>query len=136
MPDSNAELAAATAAQRLRRALQELASREGTGVPTATALCELAAVSRNALYRYHTDVLHELHKLQHQQHHPPAEADKALQRLRNENEELHCHMSKLAALVDHYFSAWQEASSMLQRRERELSELRRGVRPKVIELRE
>jgi len=134
MPSANAEPAAATAAQRLRWALQELASREGAGVPTATALCELARVSRNALYRYHVDVLRELHILQHRRHQRPANAGQTLQRLRCENEALQSQVHKLAALVDHYFAAWQEASSMLQRQERELSNLRRGVKPTIVAL--
>ena len=135
MASATADLAARTPAQRLRDALQELASSDAAEVPTATALCELAGVSRNALYRYHTDVLHELHKLQHRRHRTPAKTDQTLQRLRDENDELQSRVSKLAALVDHYFAAWQEASSVLQRRERELAELRRGVKPKLVALR-
>lgn len=123
-------------AQRLRDALQELASgRAAEEVPTATALCELAGVSRNALYRYHPDVLHELHKLQHRRHRNPGKADRALQRLRDENDELHQQAARLAALVDHYFAAWQEASSVLARRERELAELRRSVKPRLVTIR-
>jgi hypothetical protein len=130
-----ADLAARTPAQRLRDALQELASSDAAEVPSATALCELAGVSRNALYRYHTDVLHELHKLQHRRHRNPAKTDQTLQRLRDENDELQSQVSKLAALVDHYLAAWQEASSLLQRRERELAELHRSVKPKLVALR-
>jgi hypothetical protein len=135
MARATADLAARTPAQRLRDALQELASSDAAEVPSATALCELAGVSRNALYRYHTDVLHELHKLQHRRHRNPAKTDQTLQRLRDENDELQSQVSKLAALVDHYFAAWQEASSLLQRRERELAELRRSVKPKLVALR-
>ena len=135
MARATADLAARTPAQRLRDALHELASSDAAEVPTATALCELAGVSRNALYRYHTDVLHELHKLQHRRHRIPAKTDQTLQRLRDENDELQSRVSKLAALVDHYFAAWQEASSVLQRRERELAELHRSVKPKLVALR-
>jgi peptidoglycan hydrolase CwlO-like protein len=135
MVRATADLAARTPAQRLRDALQELASSDAAEAPSATALCELAGVSRNALYRYHTDVLHELHRLQHRRHRNPAKTDQTLQRLRDENEELQSQVSKLSALVDHYFAAWQEASSALQRRERELGELRRSIKPKLIALR-
>jgi hypothetical protein len=121
--------------QRLRDALQELTTGTSAEVPTATALCELAGVSRNALYRYHADVLHELHKLQHRRHRNPGKAEQALRRLRDENDELHQQAAKLAALVDHYFAAWQEASSVLARRERELAELRRSVKPKLVAIR-
>ena len=121
--------------QRLRDALQELTTGTSAEVPTATALCELAGVSRNALYRYHADVLHELHKLQHRRRRSPSRADRALQRLHDENAELHRQADGLAALVDHYFAAWQEACSVLQRRERELAELRRSVKPKLVTIR-
>jgi predicted site-specific integrase-resolvase len=135
MARATADLAARTPAQRLRDALQELASSDAAEVPSATALCELAGVSRNALYRYHPDVLHELHKLQHRRHRRPAKTGQTEQRLRDENDELHLQVSKLAALVDHYFAAWQEVSSALQRRERELAELRRSVKPRLVALR-
>jgi len=135
MARATADLAARTPAQRLRDALQELASSDDAEVPSATALCELAGVSRNALYRYHTDVLHELHKLQHRRHRNPARTDQTVQRLRDENAELQSRVTKLAALVDHYFAAWQETSSLLRRREREIADLRRNVKPKLVSLR-
>jgi hypothetical protein len=40
-----------------------------------------------------------------------------------------------AALVDHYFAAWQEASAQLARRERELADLRRNTPAKVVAVR-
>ena len=65
--------------QRLREALAELVRQQTSGslsqAPTATALCELAGVSRNALYRYHPDVLQDLHKLQQQRHRDPGAED-------------------------------------------------------------
>jgi hypothetical protein len=100
--------------------------------PTAVALCELAGVSRNALYRYHPDVLEELHKLQRQQGGDPSLAKSANQQLREENKELRDQVTALAALVDHYFAAWQETRTLLERRERELAELRRNVKPKLV----
>ena len=134
MARATADPAARTPAQRLRDALQELASSDAAEVPTATALCELAGVSRNALYRYHTDVLHELHKLQHRRHRNPGKTDQNLQRLRDENDELQSRVSKLAALVDHYFAAWQETRLQLERRDRELAEVRRAHKPQVVSL--
>ena len=58
-----------------------------------------------------------------------------MQQLRDENEDLHQHVAKLAALVDHYFAAWQETSSLLRRRERELADLRRNAKPKLVSMR-
>jgi hypothetical protein len=130
---------ARSARERLQEALLELnRHRAAGGAPpalTAKALCELAGVSRNALYRYHPVVLHELHKLQRRRHREPSPARQDLQRLRNDNENLRHQAAKLAALVDHYFAAWQEASTQLARRERELAELRRNIPGKVVAIR-
>jgi len=122
-------------AQRLRDALAELVAGSTPEAPTASALCELAGVSRNALYRYHPDILQELHKLQRRRCRDPGSAKRDLQQLRDENEDLRQHVAKLAALVDHYFAAWQETSSLLRRRERELADLRRNVKPKLASIR-
>jgi len=122
-------------AQRLRDALVRLTADNTPEAPTASALCALAGVSRNALYRYHPDILQELHELQRQRHCDPGSARRALQQLRDENKDL-CHqVTFLASLVDHYFAAWQEASSMLLRRERELADLRKSTKPKVVSIR-
>ena len=128
-----------TASERLQEALVELNRHQGSGgaasALTAKALCELAGVSRNALYRYHPAVLHELHKLQQRRHREPSPARQDLERLRNDNEALRRQAAKLAALVDHYFAAWQEASTQLARRERELAQLRRNIPGKVFAMR-
>ncbi len=125
-----------SAGQRLREALAELvrqqASDNTSPAPTATALCELAGVSRNALYRYHQDVLQELHKLQRQRFGDPGPAKQAVQRLREENADLRHQVAELAALMDHYFAAWQETRTLLERRERELAELRRNIKPNLV----
>ncbi len=132
---STADPSGKSPAQRLHDALAELAAGSGPDALTASALCELAGVSRNALYRYHPDVLHELRKLQHRRRRDPGPAKRDLQQLRDDNEELRQHLAKLAALVDHYFAAWQETSSLLRRRERELADLRRNVKPKLVSIR-
>jgi hypothetical protein len=127
-----------TAGARLQEALLELnrlQTSDGAAAPTAKALCELAGVSRNALYKYHPAVLHELHKLQRRQHREPNRVKLDLHRLRRDNDELREHLAKLVALVDHYFAAWQEASTQLARRERELAELRRNNPAKVVAIR-
>lgn len=122
-------------AQRLRDALVRLAADNTPETPTASALCALAGVSRNALYRYHPDILQELHELQRQRHRDPGSARRDLQQLRDENEGLCQQVTNLASLVDHYFAAWQEASSMLQRRERELADLRKSAKTKLVSIR-
>ena len=127
---------AKSAGQRLREALAELVRQQTsdstTQPPTATALCELAGVSRNALYRYHPDVLEELHKIQRQRRGDPGPAKQEMQQLREENKELRHQVTALAALVDHYFAAWQETQTLLERRERELAELRRNIKPNLV----
>lgn len=124
------------AADRLHDALAELirqqASESSPKGLTATTLCQLAAVSRNALYRYHPDVLLALQKAQLRHGGPQDPAKLVVAQVRRENDELREQVTKLAALVDHYYAAWQESSTLLERRERELSELRRGIKPRVV----
>lgn len=120
-------------AKRLRQALDAMA-KDGT-TPTASKLCENAGISRNALYRYHQDILHDLHKLQHQRYRQPSPAKRELDQLRSDNDALKLQLAQLAALVDHYFAAWQEASTILNRREKELSELRKANSSKVVAMR-
>ena len=131
-----AEACGKSAGQRLREALAELVHQQTSDSaprpPTATTLCELAGVSRNTLYRYHPDVVEELHKLQQQRRGDPAPAKLEDQTLREENKELRHQVTALAALVDHYFAAWQETRTLLERRERELAELRRNIKPKLV----
>jgi hypothetical protein len=47
--------------------------------------------------------------------------------LHRENRELRERLAKLAALVDHYYCAYRESQGVLERRDRELSELRRRL---------
>ena len=124
------------AADRLRDALSEMIRQQASESPhkslTATTLCQLADVSRNALYRYHPDVLLALQRaqLRHGGSHDPA--TRVVAQVRGENDVLREQVTKLAALVDHYYAAWQECRTLLERRERELAELRRNVQPRVI----
>jgi AcrR family transcriptional regulator len=96
---------------------------------TVTELCRLAGVSRNSLYRDYPDVLKKFHHHQKQCRRVDvsAIADRSRQ-LRAENAAQRKQLAQLAALVDHYWLAYQEASSMLARRERELADLRRALR--------
>ena len=132
---STADPTSSPPAQRLRDALVRLTADNTSEAPTASALCALAGVSRNALYRYHPDILQELHELQRRRHRDPGSTRRALQQLRDENEDLCQQVTHLASLVDHYFAAWQEASSMLQRRERELADLRKSAKTKPVSIR-
>lgn len=132
---STADPTGRSSARRLRDALAQLSAAGSAAVPTATMLCELAGVSRNALYRYHPDALHELHKLQRCRSRGPSPAKHELQRLRDENEDLREQMNKIVALVDHYYAAWHESRTLLERRERELAEVRRNVKPQLIPIR-
>ena len=115
-------------AQRLREALTTMVRQRGDSASppalTATALCDLAGISRNALYRYHPDQTHLRH---------PDNAGRAA-RLRRDNAALREQLTKLAALVDHYFAAWQETRLQLERRDRELAEVRRAHKPQVVSL--
>lgn len=124
--------------QRLREALATMVRQQGSGISpptlTATALCELAGISRNALYRYHPDVVQALHEAQ-QKHRPRSDDDRrAARQLRQDNGVLRERLAKLASLADHYFTAWQETRHLLERRERELAEVRRNSRARVVSI--
>ena len=126
-------------AQRLQDALatllrQQKTDGESSKALTALALCQLAGISRNALYRYHPEVLLSLHEAQSRQRVRPA-AKRIARQLRQENHELRDQLTQLAALVDHYFAAWQETRLQLERRDREVAELRRGHKPQVVPFR-
>ena len=102
---------------------------------TVSALCQLANVSRNSLYRYHPDVLRALREQQRQRdatlparpRTPACPCQAEVAALRNQT-------IKLAALVDHYYAAYREAESLLSRREQELAELRRRLDSKPARL--
>ena len=121
-----------TASQRLREALAEMAANATPGTQTAAALCARAGLSRNALYRYHPDILQELHAMKQRASSGASLNSRELLRLRQEASDLRLQTTKLAALVDHYFAAWQETCSLLQRRERELADVRRNAQPRVV----
>jgi len=91
---------------------------------TVTELCRLADVSRNALYRYHPAILEAIR--QHQRTHTATRSRyrAAADRRRLANIDLRDHLAKLAALVDHYYTAYKETATLLERRDRELAELR------------
>ncbi len=94
--------------------------RDPTLRPTVSELCRVARVSRNSLYRYHLGILKALRKHQRRR---PASTSSAGARdapLRRDTE-------NLAALVDHYYAAYREASVLLARRDCELSEFRRTL---------
>lgn len=126
----NARQSRRTAEERLTEALKTLTNRDERTTPkvTVTELCRLANVSRNSLYRYHTTSLRTLRKLQCRR--PSVTESKAVrsdEQRRIENVALHACISKLAALVDHYYAAYRETSALLRRRDGELAQLRRRV---------
>jgi transposase-like protein len=117
-------------AERLREALVTLAQPSGQGTSTLTvaALCRAGGISRNSLYRYHPQILEELHALRRQQRATGEAADCAeVRRLRVELAQLRLQIPKLAALIDHYFAASTELCTLLGRRDLELAELRRRL---------
>lgn len=121
------------AARRLADALETLKV-QGVRV-TAAELCRVAAVSRNSLYRYHTQVLKSLRD--HQRRGPASaqrKARKAAEYQRSENHALRAKIGKLATLVDHYYSAYRETAGLLARRDRELADVRRrlGTKPLLL----
>jgi AcrR family transcriptional regulator len=127
----------ATAAERLHQALATLAQpqRRGASPLTVAALCRAAGVSRNSLYRYHPEILEALHA---QRRGPRAgvvlDPSGEIQRLRAECACLRAQIPKLAALIDHYYAAATELRALLERRDRELAELRRRLDERPVRL--
>ncbi|HUO96097.1 MAG TPA: hypothetical protein VMT92_07675 [Steroidobacteraceae bacterium] len=118
-----------TPAERLKDALAALTGPSADDrAPTVTALCRRADVSRNSLYRYHPDVLEALHAYRRRRLiHSTCESGTAVRRLQSELSNTREQIPKLVALIDHYYAAYQEARTLLDRRERELAELRRRL---------
>ena len=124
-----------TARARLARVLATLTERAPKpSKVTVAELCRLANISRNSLYRYHAPILAELRKHQRPESSARARALRSAERLRSENALLRDHLAKLAALVDHYFSAYREGHTLLARRDRELADLRTRMDSKPIAL--
>jgi predicted RNase H-like nuclease len=119
-----------SAADRLKQALAALTAPclDSCERVTVSALCQLANVSRNSLYRYHPEVLRTLRE--HQQVRDGAKLARSRNSLhpaQAELADLRHQTAKLAALVDHYYAAYHEAEGLLSRREHELADLRRRL---------
>jgi AcrR family transcriptional regulator len=124
-------------ADRLRQALASLTARASDRPErvTVSALCQLANVSRNSLYRYHPDVLHAVREHQGQGvSGVSVRLRQAVQAQQAELIALRHQTTKLAALVDHYYAAYREAQALLGRREQEVAELRRRLDSKPARL--
>lgn len=132
---STADSTEVPVARRLRDALLRMTADDSDVPPTVKALCESAGVSRTALYRYHPDILIEVQRLQVRRQRRPNPSMLELQQLRADNQNLRQELCMVAALVDHYFAAWQECQTLVDRRDRELAELRRGLADKPVLLR-
>lgn len=115
------------AAARLTKALGVLKRGKGEAAQGATIsqLCRLAGVSRNAIYRYHPKILAELRQQQGREFRPSGKW--ATPAVGSDQAEIQGQLSKLAALVDHYYAAYRETRALLDRRDRQLAELRRKL---------
>lgn len=119
-----------SSSQRLVQVLNEVSDSGGT--LTASVLCERAGLSRTALYRYHPEIVEQLRDLQGQRGSEAIRSKLEVKCLKDENHALALQLTQLAGLVDHYYSAWQDAESLLKRLERELGDLRKT---KIVPLR-
>jgi len=117
------------AAARLTKALDLLKRRKSDDDAqqgaTISELCRLAGVSRSAVYRYHPRVLAELRRQQGRPSRPPGPW--AMSAGGPDQSLLQDQPLKLAALVDHNYAAYREAIALLDRRNRQLAELRRKL---------
>ena len=123
-------------AERLNDALATLMSAESEGASrvTVAALCRLAAVSRNSLYRYHPGVLDSVREFCRRRRSGRNTARGADSRSQEELVSLRDQIPKLVALVDHYYAAYCETRAVLSRRDQELAELRRRLDSKPVGL--
>ena len=125
------------AAARLGKALALLKRRNSADAahqgPTISELCRLGGVSRNAIYRYHPTVLATLRRLQGRRADPPGQWARSAQAA--DHARLQDQLSKLAALVDHYYAAYRETRALLDRRDRQLAELRRKLNSAPVAIR-
>jgi len=125
-----------TAEDRLTQALAALRQPDSRASSiTVTALCERAGVSRNSLYRYHPAVLKELRKSRCQRTRNVSSLRRRALHQQQTISSLQATNAQLAALVDHYYLAYQEASTLLARRDSELARLRREFTSKPALLR-
>jgi hypothetical protein len=122
------------AAARLTKALSVLKRNKGDATQGATIsqLCRLAGVSRNAVYRYHPKILAELRTQQGRDFHP---SGKWASSEGTNHAQLQDQISKLTALVDHYYAAYRETRALLDRRDRQLAELRRKLNSAPVAIR-
>lgn len=125
------------AAERLNKALA-LLKRRNTGdaagqSATISELCRLAGVSRNAIYRYHPTILATLRRLQGRPADPPGQWARSAHAA--DYARLQDQVSKLTALVDHYYAAYRETRALLDRRDRQLAELRRKLNSAPVAIR-
>lgn len=128
-PEAAARLSKALAL--LKRRNSSDAARQG---PTISELCRLAGVSRNAIYRYHPTVLATLRRLQGRSADPPGQWARSAHAA--DHARLQDQLSKLAALVDHYYAAYRETRALLDRRDRQLAELRRKLNSAPVAIRQ
>jgi AcrR family transcriptional regulator len=121
------------AAERLKSELATLVRGTGEQGLTVAELCRRANVSRNSLYRYHPDVLDAVRR--HRARGCQDQTADVVKQLREEIDLLRQQGAKLAALVDHYYTAYREAKGTLDRRERELAGVRQRLEEKPTLLR-
>ncbi|MGC1729472.1 MAG: hypothetical protein WA747_08810 [Steroidobacteraceae bacterium] len=119
------------AAARLKQALDLLKQQSGGDTPaqgaTLSELCRLAGVSRNSVYRYHPAILTAVRAQQRGSATDDRSEQATVLSVTPDYASLQDQLSKLAALIDHYYAAYREARAMLDRRDRELAELRRKL---------
>jgi hypothetical protein len=112
------------AAERLNEILSAIESAPSGGrvrpqMISIAAICRDAGISRNSLYRYHQRAMARIKAIQ-EKHHTNRDAS-AVDReraLRAKVAILETRLGKMAALVDHYFSAYQEAIQANRRRDK------------------
>jgi AcrR family transcriptional regulator len=119
-----------SAKQRFAEAFATITSKASGSAPrpTVSALCRLAGVSRNTLYRYYPDIAKAVRHFGGRNGKRARLArQKVLAALRSEVSQLRGQLAQMAALADHYYASAEEQRALVARRDRELASLRNNA---------
>ncbi len=122
--------ASKSAKHRLAEAFSTVTSVGSAPRPTISALCRLAGVSRNTLYRYYPDIALAVRRFGGRNgKRAGLTRTKTLKALRSEVAMLRGQLAQLATLADHYYTAAEEQRALVARRDRELAAALRNDAP-------
>ena len=114
------ESPASTRLHRVLKAIEQSsnAAQSNTRFINVAGICRDANISRNSLYRYHPDAVSRIRALQVKYRNlRETYATERESELRKKVAALEDRLAKMTSLVDHYFSAYQEAKEATRRQD-------------------